>query len=85
MGLVNRITIFGSSQTNENNSNDGLLNKRSIFVPLKYTKYDPSNTRSLGGSSNIPQLTPPAPEPIPTPTPPVAGAFSNAFSNAFDI
>lgn len=87
MGLVNKISTFGSLKNNDSNtSSEGLVNKRSIFVPLKFSKYDPTLTKSLGGSPNFANFSPPAPEPpTPTPPPPLGGAFSNAFSNAFDI
>ena len=87
MSLKNRNSDFGPKETN--NSNQNLKNaietkfNTSAFSNLKYIKYDPTSTRSLGGSTNILSRSIPAPD-LPAPDNSI-GAFSNAFSNAFNI
>jgi hypothetical protein len=82
MSLKNKNSDFGPKETN--NSNQNLKNaietklNTSIFSNLKYNKYDPTPTRSLGGSRNPSLSSTPAPDSS-------VGAFSNAFSNAFNI
>jgi hypothetical protein len=83
MGLVSKDSIFfPKPQDDENDPNGALIKKLSEFVPLKFTKYDPTSTRFIGGSAAIPNSKPPTPGP-PPPTP--LQSFSNAFSNAFNI
>jgi len=82
MSLVNKNSIFGPNNIIKNPLEEELTEKRSVFTPLKYRKYDTSNLRVIGGSRQPINITPPAPEP---PPPPALGAFSNAFSNAFNV
>lgn len=82
MGLVDKNSEFGPNNLIKNPLEEELTERRSVFTPLRYRKYDVSNLRAIGGSRQPINITTPAPEP---PPPPALGAFSNAFSNAFNI
>lgn len=84
MSLKNKNSTLGPKK--ESNSNPNQKNtietkfRTSAFFNLKYVKYDPTSTRSLGESLFNSTPTPNNPNPNPT-----TGAFSSAFSSAFNI
>jgi hypothetical protein len=87
MSLKNKNSDLGPKKIDPSNPN--LKNtietkfNTSAFSNLKYIKYDPTSTQSLGGSTNILSRSIPAPD-LPAPDNSI-GAFSNAFSSAFNV